>query len=300
MVSIDPYLNETTRHAHVILPPTSPLERSHYDARAQRVRGAQRREVLAAGVRARAPTQRHDWEICLALWSRLGMPQARLGRALAERALAQARPRGDPRSRAAHRPLRHAAAGLSLAKLRAAPHGLDLGPLEPRLPERLGTQDKQRRSSRPRSTSTISPRLERAARGAATTGLVLIGRRHLRSQQLVDAQQRAAREGPAALHAADPSRRRRRSAASPTAATGRARRRRPAAIERAGRGHRRDDARRGQPAARLGPRPARARGSASRARRPGATVNDVTSEDLYDALSGNAALSGLAVAVTRA
>jgi anaerobic selenocysteine-containing dehydrogenase len=31
MVSIDIYLNETTRHAHLILPPTSPLERSHYD-----------------------------------------------------------------------------------------------------------------------------------------------------------------------------------------------------------------------------------------------------------------------------
>ena len=31
MVAIDLYLNETTRHAHVILPPTSPLERDHYD-----------------------------------------------------------------------------------------------------------------------------------------------------------------------------------------------------------------------------------------------------------------------------
>ena len=31
MVSVDLYLNETTRHAHLILPPTSPLERSHYD-----------------------------------------------------------------------------------------------------------------------------------------------------------------------------------------------------------------------------------------------------------------------------
>jgi hypothetical protein len=31
MVSIDPYLNESSRHAHLILPSTSPLERSHYD-----------------------------------------------------------------------------------------------------------------------------------------------------------------------------------------------------------------------------------------------------------------------------
>ena len=32
MVSVDPALNETTRFANVILPPPSPLERSHYDA----------------------------------------------------------------------------------------------------------------------------------------------------------------------------------------------------------------------------------------------------------------------------
>ena len=31
MVSIDPYINETTRHAHIILPPSSSLERAHYD-----------------------------------------------------------------------------------------------------------------------------------------------------------------------------------------------------------------------------------------------------------------------------
>ncbi|MCA1607558.1 MAG: molybdopterin-dependent oxidoreductase, partial [Acidobacteria bacterium] len=31
MVSIDPYINETTRHAHIILPPSSSLERTHYD-----------------------------------------------------------------------------------------------------------------------------------------------------------------------------------------------------------------------------------------------------------------------------
>ena len=31
MVSIDCYINETTRHSHIILPPSSPLERGHYD-----------------------------------------------------------------------------------------------------------------------------------------------------------------------------------------------------------------------------------------------------------------------------
>ena len=53
MVSIDPYLNETTRHAHVILPPTSQLERSHYELLLTACRGAQLGEVQPGGVPAR-------------------------------------------------------------------------------------------------------------------------------------------------------------------------------------------------------------------------------------------------------
>ena len=53
MVSIDPYLNETTRLAHVILPPTSPLERSHYELALTVFAVRNWREVLAAGVPAR-------------------------------------------------------------------------------------------------------------------------------------------------------------------------------------------------------------------------------------------------------
>ena len=49
VVSIDGYLNETTRHAHVLLPPASPLSRGHYDLALLRLRGAQRGEVLGTG-----------------------------------------------------------------------------------------------------------------------------------------------------------------------------------------------------------------------------------------------------------
>ena len=57
-------------------------------------------------------------------------------------------------------------------------------------------------------------------------------------------------------------------------------------------------ARRGrQPAPRLGPRPRR-HPAAGRARTPGASVNDVTDGELVDALSGNAAFSGVPVEVT--
>src|SRR6185436_407740 len=74
MVSIDPYLNETTRHAHVILPPTSPLERSHYDAalNAFAVRNVAK---YSPPTFERPADARHDWEICLALWTRLGAPR---------------------------------------------------------------------------------------------------------------------------------------------------------------------------------------------------------------------------------
>ena len=56
MVSVDIYLNETTRHANVILPPPSPLERSDYAPRLLRPGRAQRRQLVAAAVRQ--PTAR--------------------------------------------------------------------------------------------------------------------------------------------------------------------------------------------------------------------------------------------------
>ena len=148
MVSIDPYLNETTRHAHVILPPTSPLERSHYDLAFACVLGAQRRQVLAAAVRAAGPTP--------ATTGRSAWPCGRGSASAASRSAAgRARRRGACSAGSAPRAwsssacapgptaLRRGRAGLSLAKLRAAPHGVDLGPLEPRLPGRLGTPDKR-------------------------------------------------------------------------------------------------------------------------------------------------------------
>ena len=54
MVSIDPYLNETTRHAHLILPPASPLERAPPAARCRPRRTRSRRATCPAGVRTRA------------------------------------------------------------------------------------------------------------------------------------------------------------------------------------------------------------------------------------------------------
>jgi anaerobic selenocysteine-containing dehydrogenase len=117
----------------------------------------------------RAPDARHDWEICLALWTRLRLgPIAKLARlalgTLGPEAIIDVALRTGPHK-------------LSLKKLRAAPHGLDLGPLESRLPKRLGTKDK-RIELAPAPYLRDLARLERSQ---PSNGLVVIGRRHLRS-----------------------------------------------------------------------------------------------------------------------
>jgi anaerobic selenocysteine-containing dehydrogenase len=175
MVAIDPYMNATTRLADVILPPASVLERSHYDAalNAFAVRNVAK---YAPPTFPRPAHARHDWEICLALWRRLGSA-SKLGPAgrLVERVLGKLGPEAivDLALRAGpHR--------LSLNKLRAAPHGLDLGPLEPRLPGRLGTADHKVQLAPAAYLADIA-RLTAHHAAAPAPGLILIGRRHLRS-----------------------------------------------------------------------------------------------------------------------
>jgi len=178
MVSIDPYLNETTRFAHVILPPASPLERSHYDAAlyAFSIRNVAK---YSPPVFQRPDDSRHDWEICLALWTRLGVPaKLRLGK-LAHAVLGKLGPEAVIDLGLRIGPYGLGRRGLSLAKLRREPHGVDLGALEPRLPGRLATPDRKVHLA-PEIYLRDLPRLEQAWAGAPN-GLVLINRRELRS-----------------------------------------------------------------------------------------------------------------------
>ncbi|HEY0481616.1 MAG TPA: molybdopterin-dependent oxidoreductase [Kofleriaceae bacterium] len=175
MVSIDPYINETTRLAHVILPPTSPLEHSHYDAalNAFAVRNVAK---YAPATFPRPADARSDWEICLGLWRRLG-PAARLGPAsrVIERVLGKLGP--EPVIDLA---LRLGPHRLSLRRLRDAPHGLDLGPLERRLPGRLATADRKVHLA-PAAYLADLARLAAHHAAPRRDALVLIGRRQLRS-----------------------------------------------------------------------------------------------------------------------
>lgn len=175
MVSIDPYLNETTRHAHVILPGTHALERSHYDAalNAFAVRNVAK---YSPPVFERGADQRHDWEICAALFARMRLP---VGSRFVEKLLPRLGPEAvlDLALRVGPWGVRHGRSGLSLAKLKAKPHGVDLGPLSPRLPKRLGQSHVE---LAPALYLADLPRLARRW-AEPPAGLVMIGRRHLRS-----------------------------------------------------------------------------------------------------------------------
>jgi anaerobic selenocysteine-containing dehydrogenase len=175
MVSIDPYLNETTRHAHLVLPTPSSLERLHYDL-AFHVLAVRDTARFAPALFEPEPDARHDWQILLGLARRIETLRKRPGRAATLRALERIGP--ERLIDVALRIGRYGTfrRGLSLEKLRASPHGIDLGPLTPSLPGRL-----------PKKRIDLAPEplvrdLERlfATEAEASPRMVLIGRRHLR------------------------------------------------------------------------------------------------------------------------
>ncbi|WP_250034790.1 molybdopterin oxidoreductase family protein [Paractinoplanes maris] len=163
MVSVDPYLNETTRHADVVLPPPDPTRKGHYDF-----------SFLGLAVRNFAaysppvlPLQPDSLDECDIL--------ARLTAIVSgQPAAAKADPEG-----LLDAALRAGAYGLTLDQLRENPHGVDLGPLEPRLPEVLRTPSGRVELCPPALAADVD-RL-RAALDRPADSLVLIGRRHLRS-----------------------------------------------------------------------------------------------------------------------
>ena len=130
MASIDIYVNETTRHADVILPPASVLAHESYDIifNALAVRNVARHDPPVV---AKPEGARLDWEI----FNGLGAAYARASGAPFSplpppSVLLDAALRAGPHGKT-----------LSIDALKAAPHGVDLGPLEPSLLARLETPD---------------------------------------------------------------------------------------------------------------------------------------------------------------
>jgi anaerobic selenocysteine-containing dehydrogenase len=211
LISVDPYLNETSRHAHVILPPPSPLERAHYDLAFTQL-SIRNIAHYSPPVFPRQAATPDEWEILLRLTSiaaghgasadptglddliafQLVSREVRTkgsrveGRDTTE-LLAELLPRRGP-ERLLDFLLRVGPYGdafgaqpngLTLTLLEGEPNGVDLGPLQPRIPEVLRT---------PTGKIELAPEPLLAdvkrlcdALSKPLPALVLIGRRELRS-----------------------------------------------------------------------------------------------------------------------
>jgi anaerobic selenocysteine-containing dehydrogenase len=202
MVSLDIYVNETTRHAHVILPGRSPLEDSHWDVAfpqfsdRNHARFSEAVFAPAAGdvpewlamSRLAAILLGRPWrdgaalddELCLAELQRAAGPQAdAVMKAMAhlkgpERLLELALrsgPYGDAFGRKPD--------GLNLAKVRAADGGIDLGELRSRIPDVLRTASGRVELAPPMLSADLANAL--ALADEPPTPLQIIGRRDVRS-----------------------------------------------------------------------------------------------------------------------
>jgi len=169
MASIDIYINETTRHAHVILPPASMLAHENYDVvfNAFAVRNVAR---YNAPVFAKPADAKFDWEIYNAI-----------GAAYAKAAGVEYKPMPPP-SVLVGMAIRNGPQKdrVSMEALMDAPHGVDLGPLAPSLMQRLETPD-GKIACAPEAFLADLQRVNAELLGERPSELKLVGRRHLRS-----------------------------------------------------------------------------------------------------------------------
>jgi anaerobic selenocysteine-containing dehydrogenase len=212
MVSVDIYVNETTRHADVILPAPSSLCRSHYDLGLYQL-AIRSVANYSPPVIEPDPTVLPEWQTLLRLAGIAGGqgpdvdveafddfvarsmvereikgPASPLAGRTTDEIMAALEPRRGP-ERALDLMLRVGPfgdrfgakpGGLTLEKLEEAPHGIDLGPLVPRIPEVLRTSSGKIELA-PKAITGDVARLEVSLSRPRNGGMVLVGRRQLRS-----------------------------------------------------------------------------------------------------------------------
>ena len=177
MVSVDYYLNETSKHANIILPPVSPLERDHYDVTFHGL--AVHNTTKYSPALFKTPKgQKGDWQISLELAKRLDKKASfstKLNRFLTNLL--------GPKFLLNEGLKRSQYKGLSLKALKKNPHGIDLGPLKPMLPGAIKHKDKKIHLN----VDFYQADLERVTQKfnldapQSETETLLIGRRHVRS-----------------------------------------------------------------------------------------------------------------------
>ena len=209
MVSMDIYLNETTRHADVILPGPSPLEDMHYDLAFPQL-SWRNHARYSPPVFERAAGQPEEWETLTRLAAiargqgdqqdagalddaQFADEAQRLYGAQAEAVLQatqglrgpqrmlDAALRGGPYGEGFGDGLSTRPEGLTLAKVMAAnpSGGIDLGELQPRIPEMLRTPSGKVELAPPSLLADLQRAVTDLARPAPE--LVIIGRRDVRS-----------------------------------------------------------------------------------------------------------------------
>ncbi|MDQ3756543.1 MAG: molybdopterin oxidoreductase family protein [Actinomycetota bacterium] len=194
LVCVDLYVSETASQAHVVFPAQSPLTRGHYDL-AFYLFSLRNVANYSPPVLPLEDGVMEEWQILakLALIAQglgAGADPALLDdfaiRTMVERAgldpdqtLAELAPRVGP-ERLLDFMLRSGPYKLTLDELLEHPHGIDLGPLEPRLPEALRTPSGMVELA-PELLLADVPRLRASLDRVSDGRFVLIGRRHLRS-----------------------------------------------------------------------------------------------------------------------
>lgn len=185
MVSIDFYINETTRHADIILPPAFNLNGPHFDV-VFNIFAVRDVVKYSDPVFPKEPGTKYDWEIFMGLEKRVAQKNGRkyskvnhfLSKKFGPEWLLDLGIRigeyGSLKSLFKWN-------GLTLSKVKKQVHGVDLGPLKPRFPKRLFTSDKKIDLAPSIFIDDLKRVISNMAQSNANGSLTLIGRRQLRS-----------------------------------------------------------------------------------------------------------------------
>lgn len=174
-MAFDFYINATTRHADLILPPTSPLEHDHFDIAF--LRFAVHNSVrMNPAVFEPQEGALHDWQIFNAVGKRIAeLKNIEYKELPAPDQLVAYGIENDVYGEKQNPDM-----ALTLDKIKAAPHGIDLGPLKPGMVDRIATTDSVINAAPDFLIEDLGRLVQRAA-DIDENDLLLIGRRHVRS-----------------------------------------------------------------------------------------------------------------------